>query len=268
MPLYAKSKQLIRRSWRRIADSIRYTFGRIYTYHVPLSFIQKTHNLRFKSDYAVTDIPLFEQAVLIRSETFSASIAKVDISFIPEIHIETPPQEIEAEIITEPTALAIPESKKAVVKEFNTSITSASVDFTVKRTIKKVTLKPYSAAVKGAAIRPVETASRDGIHILDALPFLRTSLSVFSMDAESRVGYWKELISQVKKQPKELELLGIFPNVPTKGITKASIDPANGQLKLWCNRDSRKGGSATLLIAKDRESGHIYRVYDRRTLST
>jgi hypothetical protein len=265
---FSKSKKVIQRAWEKFKDSFRWNTGnlRVYEFHPVIDSAIKEKNYEIQGE--TVDYPLEFSDVEIRDDNLQDTEVKEEIIELePVITAETPPEQIEAEVKEESldNIDALITAQEMGIME--TEARGLNASFNNAASIKGLKVSALAAVIKQLSFRQVDSAIRNGEEILAQVPIRRNSLSIFKMSAPARMAYWKEIVEQTGKKPAELDLLGIFSHVPTRGITKASIDQTTGSLKLWYSPDQKKNKAATLLIARDRNSKEIIRVFDRRTLS-
>lgn len=268
MALFGKSRQVVRRAWRRFLSAFRWNLGAARLYHIPLGMEARVLRLSIDSRPQMFDLPMLEAEAVCRDATVDAEVVEIPTSFEPPVLSEAAPSELETSVTEVPMQLLA-----TAVGEVSMLLPSPVVRIIERGLRMSTNLKGFeprrwTAKTMGLRVSPPLAPVRDGLARVANLPVLRTSIAFLRLPPEARLGYWRELVSQVQRQPKELELLGIFPNVPTTGIEKATIDAAKGELKLWYGRRRTDAKAGTLLVARERESGRIHRVFDRRSVAT
>lgn len=248
---------------------MRWSAGRLAVFDLPTDMGTRLQQLRLGGfDCVALDLPVAMESGTspVMSATPEAVIVGPDLLDNPEIVNETPPSQMEATIIDEefdpldPLVLAA----DTAVPEIAIAALETSATFTAM--IRAVGWKKLEAAIKYLAVSRPVVMVREGLGVMTLVPIQRTAVNLYRMTPALRMSYWKELVSQVDRRPRDLELLGIFPNVPTRGVDKASIDSGRGVIRLWLGLEAKGSRAGTLLVARDRENGAIYRVFDRRSV--
>lgn len=267
MALFGKSRQVMRRAWHRFLSAFRWNLGAARLYHIPLGMETRVLRLAIDTRPIINDLPMLETDLVCKDETLDAEIVEIPIRFEPPILSEAPPSELETNVVEMDIRLYVTSISDISMILPNPVVRVISRGLAMSTNLKGFEPHRWTARTKGLRVGPPMTPIRDGLQRVANLPVLRTSIAFLRLPPEARLGYWRELVAQVQKQPKELELLGIFPNVPATGIQKASIDAAKGELKLWYAQRRSDAKAGTLLVAKERESGQIHRVFDRRSIA-
>lgn len=268
MGQYSKSKKVLQRAWEKFKDSFRWNTGnlRVYEFQPVIDTGVKEKSTAFEN--RLTDFCLTFPQIDIREDALGETrVMEESTEFVPVITAETPPEQIEAAIIEECLGNMDTEISAHSMANMETEAKELDPTFNTSADIKGLKISRPEAAIKKLTFRDVDSFIKDGDNVLAQVPISRNSLSVFTMSAPARMAYWKEIVEQTGKRPAELDLLGIFAHVPVQGMTKASIDQTTGVLRLWYSPDQKKNRSATLLIARDRNTKELVRVFDRRTLS-
>ena len=268
MGQFSKSKKVLQRAWEKFKASFRWNTGnlRVYEFHPVIDSAIKEKNYSFEGN--TIDFPLEFTDVMIKADSLQDTEVREEATELePVITAETPPEQIEAELREENLENMDVSVSGYMPGEFSTVARGLKCSFEKAASVKGLKINSIAAMIKRLSFSQVDSAIRDGDNVLAQVPIIRNSLSIFKMSAPSRMAFWKEIVDQTGKKPGELDLLGIFAHVPIRGITKASIDQTTGSLRLWYSPDQKKNKSATLLIAKERATGEIIRVFDRRTLS-
>ena len=267
MALFGKSRQIIRRAWRRFLDSFRWNLRAVRLYHIPISMEVQVFPLAMKSEPQLFDQPMIDTSTECGDATLDATVDEVLPELDFQVRSEKPPKDIEAAVVAEDLKLLSKGVSDEPVNLSNPIVRIIERGLRMATALKGFEPRRWTAKTMGLRVATPAMPIREGLNFVANLPVLRTSIAFLRLPPEARLGYWRELVSQVQRQPKELELLGIFPNVPITGIEKASIDAARGGLKLWYGHRRNDALNGTLLVARERETGRIHRVFDRRSIS-
>lgn len=262
--MFRRSREAIRRAAGRVLHSIRRVLFGPMIFSVDCMPTSRLFYLRFEIVPTLLSVSAVSPEPRIHSAEASCNVRGVDIGVIPEIVVEKPLTSIEAKLVE--FGCSWPSTLVSNVRIIQQTTRVLSTEAGIAKTIKcsSVTVSRLESEV--VSIRSLlRTKLLDGGDVALSLPLLRQSLQIYRMPAEQRVAYWRELVSQVGKKPKELELIGIFPSVPEKGIDRVALMAKSGSLRLWLDRQKvRQAKSGTMIVARDRTSGRLYRVFDRR----
>lgn len=248
---------------------MRWSTGRLSIFDLPTGVSASLQQLRLGGfECAALDMPVLIEsgAAPVVNASLEATIIAADMLDNPTILTETPPNQMEAQIVSEVFDPLDPRVQGLDMVLPDTAIATLDTAASFRTEIRPLTWKKFEPGIKSPSVSRPVVLVKEGLGVMTMVPILRTAANVYRMSPALRMSYWKELVAQVDRRPKELELLGIFPNVPVRGVEKASIDSARGVIRLWLGAEAKGARAGTLLVARDRENETIYRVFDRRSV--
>lgn len=260
--MFRKSRLVIRRALQRFYNALRRKVTGINIYSVGCLLSAAVRPLDFRFLQTTHTLNMVAQQIVIRSEEVVCRVRDADTSFNTEVNVDQSPTHCEAEVSGigfEQLSPPVIDSKASLP---STEISAVETDFVGKlepRSLKVVQSKSRVFSISGN----IEAKLRSGDRLISNLPMCRTGLDIYRLTAEDRVAYWQELVSQIGKQPFELELIGVFSRIPMRGIRRIGFVARTGTLQLWLEHASRGAPVTTLILAKDRSSGKLYRVFCR-----
>ena len=260
--MFRKSRQVLRNAWRRLVEALRVRFLGIDVFEVRCAIGAQAQGIQVAPAATIHALPLVPPEPQIGSAGFAAVLREVEAAIEADVAVSEGNSAIEAEVVDLPSPALEAEVRGADARLGEARLREADPSLGPARS-RGVELPETTARVLRGPDAP-STRVRERLSAAASLPVRRRSLSFFRLPAESRVGYWHELVSQVGKQARELELIGIFPTVPMAGVRRMGLKPEAGRLNLWLDRAARGAQVGTMIVARERASGRLLRVFDRR----
>jgi hypothetical protein len=265
--MFRKSRQVIRNATQRLYHALRRQVRGIEVFSLDCSLRAVGRTVLFGFSPRLLAMALVPAYPVIRSEEFDCPITEVSPSLDVEIHVDESPTHTDVTVVDLASeqwspgvidcAAALPTPRqKAVDPDF----------------IRRLRAHDWPAVRLEAKVRSLggrfAAEVKDGERAISALPIRRRGLNFYRLPAHERVGFWNELIAQVGKSPKELELVGVFPLVPKKGLRRVGFRSGSTELQIWIDQTARDAPAGTLILARERSSSRLYRVFDSRAVDS
>ncbi len=260
--MFRKSRQVLRNAWRRLIEALRTSFLGIDVFEVRCAIGAQARGIPVAPTSAIHILPLVPPEPEIGRVEFSAVLHEVEAAIEADVAVSEGNSVIEVGVVDLPSPALETEVCSADARLGEARLREADPSLGPARS-RGVELPKTTASVLRGPDAP-STRVREGLSAAASLPVRRSSLSFFSLPADSRIGYWHELVSQVGKQARELELIGIFPAVPRAGVRRMGLKPETGRLNFWLDSAARGAQVGTMIVARERSSGRFLRVFDRR----
>ena len=265
--MFKRAREALRRAFRRFVDSLRRSVRGVEVRSLSCRLDAPATNLDFLFSQPVHTAAIEPPEPAIRSEEIDCEVVELQARIEAELAEDSEPPVPETEVRSVDAALAGIE-----IKGKQTRLPSAEVrEESVLEGVGQV--RGISAVRPDAGLRGIRdlgfadsTRTGDATGKAAALPLVRSASNFYKFSPEQRVRIWKELLDQVGKGPKQLELIGIFPGVPVRGIKRIGLQAGSSKLRLWLDtsiKRSDKTPTRTLILARERGSGALHRVFDR-----
>ena len=269
--MFRRAKEALNRALRRFLDSIRRSLRGVSVRSVPCAITSVLRDLDFAPRPRILSAQPGLPAPAILSEKFRCRLASLDPAIEAKLAASGDPPVPKTEISGLDVFI-----DQAEVRSERTSLERVAVRSAETAISRAQRVMSLPAVRLGTGVRELRGASfssaariRDGERLVAAQPLTRNALDFFRLPADERVGFWHELVGQVGKRPKELELIGVFPGVPVRGIKRIGLRSGGTKLRLWLADKKKRGGSdppmMTLILARERASGKLLRVFDKRS---
>jgi hypothetical protein len=265
--MFRKSRQVIRNALQRLYHALRRQVRGIEVFSLDCSLRAVGHTVRFGFSPGLLTLSLVPSQPVIKSEDFDCPIAEVNPSLDAEIRVDESPTHTDVTVIDMASERWSPDVIDC--KADLPAPRSGAVDPDFTRLLRAhdwpaVRLKAKVLALGGRFAVEV----KDGERTMRAQPIRRKGLNFYRLPAHERVAFWNELIAQVGKSPKELELVGVFPLVPKKGLRRVGFRSGSTELQVWIDQAASGAPAGTLILARERSSNRLYRVFDSRAANS
>ena len=224
-------------------------------------------NLDFLFSQAVRSAAISPPEPAVHSEEIDCAVVSLEARIETKLAEDSEPPVPDAEVRSIDAVLSGIEIKGKQIRLPSTSVRQVEVleGIGLVRGISSVRPDAGLRAVRSMGFAD-STRVGDATRVAASLPLVRAASNFYKFSPEQRVRIWKELLDQVGKGPKQLELIGIFPGVPVRGIKRIGLQAGSSKLRLWLDANMKrpeKMPTRTLILARERGSGTLHRVFDR-----
>ena len=268
--MFSRAREAIRRAFRRILDSIFHGIKGFEIRSVSCEIGVQASDLDYSFSRVITDLKFAFPKPHIGSETIECSICSLTATIEAQLAEDSQPPVPDTQVIEITAGIDAGEVCEDAMALNASEVKSVPAAISSELRVNAVqavmpTAKLYS--VKG--IRAGEgTIVVDGQRWAAIVPMTRKAADFYRLPAEERVRLWKVLVAQAGKRPNELELIGVFPGVPVRSIKRLGFESGSRRLRIWLDAAKNKGGddtpTRTLILARERASGKLHRVFDNK----
>jgi len=269
--MFRRAKEALSRALRRFLDSIRRSLRGVSVRSLPCAVTSVLRDIDLASRPRILSTQPGLPDPTILSETFRCRLASLNPAIEAKLAASGDPPVPKTKVSGLDVSVDHTEVRSERTSLGRVVVRSAEAAISRKQRVMSLPAVRLETGVH--EVREVSFGSaariRDGERLVVAQPLTRNALDFFRLPADERVGYWHELVGQVGKRPKELELIGVFPGVPVRGIKRIGLQPGSTKLRLWLADKGKRGRSdppmMTLILARERASGKLLRVFDKRS---
>lgn len=262
--VFRKSRQVVRRGLERLADALRLLFRGIYIYSVDTWLDARVRALPVDIPCPIVPVDLIPEVPILEVAGIeaTATVAAADLeSSLVEHDLRL---ELEPAISSLADADWSPDVLGGDVCLAETRVCALRTDYKLTAAVLEMPLMRYRVFVRSMEAG-VGCRLFNGDKVIATVPLRRPALEFYRLATPVKVAFWRELVTQTGLQPRDLELVGVFPRIPSRGIKKLTIKDNPRELKIWLDTEVAKGAPIVMaIIAKARKTGKMFRVYDRR----
>lgn len=266
--MFSRAREAVRKAYRRFLDSIYRGIKGYEIRSVSCRIGVKALDLDFSISEVVEDFKFALPEPHIGSETVECSVSSLTTNIEARLAEDSQPPVPDTEVTD--FMVGIDPGK---VREDGMAIDVSHVQSVPAAISKVLHVKDVRAVVPTAKLYSMKgVRAGEGTRVVDGqrwaaiVPMTRAASDFYRLPAEERVRLWNVLVKQADKRPNELELIGIFPGVPVRGIKRLGFDGGSKRLRIWLEAVKSKGGedtpTRTLILARERASGKLHRVFD------
>ena len=261
--MFRRARQVIRRALQNFYHKVRRRLKGIEIYSIEIALGASLRSLRFRFSPVLVFYNLAPLKPAVLTAELECRVLGADTSLDVEVRIDESPTESDAEVHDMESDDWIPDVQEAEATISTPVAKAVDPDFVGDMGIREVAMVKFKANLRDLS-NPIRSSVKPGDRLVRSLPIVRQGMNIFRLPADERVGYWRELVSQINRQPRELELIGIYPAVPRRGLRRVGMVRGAGNIQMWLDPAAGSAPLATLILAKERSTGKLYRVFDRR----
>jgi hypothetical protein len=266
--MFRRAREAVRKAYRRLLDSIYRNIRGVEIRSVSCVIAAHMHDADYSFDPIVIEPPLALPEPVVHSDVIDCAVSSLTAVIETKLVEDSEPPvpdtvTVAVEVVFDESAVSDDEMaiEAPPVRAAETVVCHDLKLFAVSA------VRPDTKLYNLKGLRGAEAVRvSDGQRWTSIIPMARRQIDFFKLPAEERVRLWSELVRQSGKRPKELELLGVFPGVPVKGIKRLGFESGSRSLRIWLEGVRKRGGedtpTKTLILARERASGKLHRVFD------
>jgi hypothetical protein len=266
--MFRRAREAIRRAFRRLWESVYRGVKGFEVRSAACAIPARMRDLDFGFRTDIESIAPALPEPMIESDEIVCSVASLSAAIQAVLAEDSKPPVPDTEVARVDTAFA-----ESAIQEDEMSIGPAAIHGA------DTVVNPHPKLFKLASVRldaklfnVAVVMSAEGARVVDGrrwasiVPMARRRIEFVKLTTGERVRLWSELVRQTGKRPNELELIGVFPGVPVRGIKRLGFEGGSGNLRIWLEgvikRSAQDTPTRTLILARERASGKLHRVFD------